>query len=160
MEAQAKLVLIIILSIILGPFFSLFVTPIFCWLRKVYYVPVVNQKILQKAIDKGHTVNASLVKSGDIVGVMQTNVDTSGVVDTGKIMGTYLYEYNGKKYKHHINTRNRLPEEITLYFIKNPRKASLPSEIGYSESNWLLYYLVISIISCIITLIAGMFYLF
>lgn len=158
MEIEVKIVIMIGLSIILSPIFSIFATPIFCLLRKVYYVPIINQKLLKKAIQEGHIVEAKLIKEHDIT-TTPTGFD-KGMVDSGKVMGTYIYEYKGKKYKTRRISRNGLSEEITLYFIKKPRKATSASEIGYSESNWFLYYIIISLILFIVFLFLLGFYLF
>ena len=71
-------------------------------------------------------------------------------------MGTYSYEVNGKSYRYRLVSTTGIPETITLYYIKNPRKATLPLELGIFESPWLKYYLVIALVVAIATFAVGM----
>ncbi len=160
LETQAKIVIVVGLSVLLGPFFSLIGTPIVCWLRMVFYVPLVQQKYLKKAIEKNHVVQAKLVSSVAMTKNMRVSGNNYGRVDTNKNRGTYVYEYKGKKYKRRLYNRNELPEEETLYFLRKPSKATIASSLGYGECRWFLIYLGLSFILGIVTLILGALYVF
>ena len=71
-------------------------------------------------------------------------------------MGTYSYEVNGKSYRYRLLSTTGIPETITLYYIKNPRKATLDNDLGNGESPWLKYYLVIALVVAIATFAVGM----
>ena len=71
-------------------------------------------------------------------------------------VGKYSYEVNGKSYRYRLMSTTGIPETITLYYIKNPRKATLPLELGIFEFPWLKYYLEIALVVAIATFIVGM----
>ena len=71
-------------------------------------------------------------------------------------MGTYSYEVNGKSYRYRLMSTTDIPETITLYYIKNPRKATLVHDLGTWEFPWLKYYLVIALVVAIATVAVGM----
>lgn len=110
-----------------------------------------NKKWLDKAIKDGHIVTAKKIKEHDLY--RDTNNDLR--VPDGSTMATYQYTYNGKIYTKKFVSYNNQPDEINLYFIKNPRKAELGSGLWISAKNhWIRSYLFmvlfISIISWLI----------
>lgn len=149
---EAKILAYVLIGIFLGPIFSLAVTPIFCLLRKIFFVPFIRKNLREKAEKKGHIIEAELQKSYNI-----RNHDTDfGPTATMKDMGIYSYRYNGKKYKYRMVTTTRLPEKITLYYINNPGKATIAKELGNRETKWLKFYLIISILIAFMTVVIGM----
>ena len=70
-------------------------------------------------------------------------------------MGVYSYEVNGKAYHYRLVSTTGIPDTITLYYIKKPRKATLANDLGNWESPWFKYYLAISLLVAIITVIGG-----
>jgi len=75
-----------------SPIFSLFVTPIFCFLRKIIFVPLVQNKILKKAIANGHMVTGRLQKK-----LISTNMMNMEVVQQTM---KWEYMYTNTKVKH------------------------------------------------------------
>jgi len=148
-------VLVIVLSgPVLGIFLALLATPLFVFLRKMFYVPLARKKMVAKAAARGHVVTAYLVRSYDKVGG-----EAGGPIYSANTeYGVYRYTYNGRNYTYHASTTRNLPEQIILYFDKRPRKACLESEFGLSETRWVKYFLLTSCIMCIVVWIVGMGY--
>lgn len=71
-------------------------------------------------------------------------------------MGTYTYQVNGKKYLYRHITALEPHDTITLYYIKKPRKATVGGDLGNWESPWFKFYLMISLLVAIATVIVGM----
>lgn len=109
-------------------------TPVFCYLRKVFYVPLARKKMMEKAVADGHIVKAKIDKSNMIVG------GSEYTLPTGEYRVTYRYEYAGKEYKYRGMCTGRPDDEVTLYFEKKPNLACSYYELGYRESNWHRYY--------------------
>jgi hypothetical protein len=147
-------VVIFFIGVIVGPIISIFITPVFCFFRKVFYVPLIRKKLLRQAKENNHVIKAKLIKYSDIL----TSNDGFGATASGERMAIYHYEYAGKKYKYRAITAGCLPEEITLYYLRNPRKATVASELGLRESHWLLYYLLISVIMVVLVFIIGVYF--
>lgn len=149
---EAKIIAYILIGIFLGPVASLAITPIFCLLRKLFFVPFIRKSLREKAERKGHVVEAHLLKSHNI-----RNHNTDGVpLPTMEDMGTYSYEVNGKTYRYRLLSTTGIPQTITLYYIKKPRKATLANDLGNWESPWLKFYLIISLLVAIATVIVGL----
>lgn len=149
-----KLLVILLLGPVLGPGLSLFVTPIFVFLRKLFYVPLARKKMVAQAAAKGHQVTANLVRSHEKV------MGEAGgpIYYSNTEYGIYQYEYNGRKYTYRAATSMNLSDHIVLYFDKKPRKACLPSEFGLSETRWIKYFVMISCIMCVLVWIVGIGY--
>ena len=82
---MAKVIAYVLVGIFLGPIFSIAVTPIFCLLRTIFYVPLIRKKLREKAIEEGHVIEATLQKRYNVV-----HHDTeSGNVGTMEDMGRY-----------------------------------------------------------------------
>lgn len=122
---------------------SIVFTPIFIFLRKMFYGPTQKKKLLDKAIEKGHYVTAKLKREYDI--------KNDDFTDSGKVIGIYEYEYNGKKYKTRGRGINHCPETIELYFINNPKKVGTVDDLYITaHSPWLKSFMVIGIICWIL----------
>lgn len=149
---MAKMIAYGLVGICLGPLASLAITPIFMYLRIIFFVPFIRRRLWEEAERKGHVIEASLKKTQDL-----TEYDTElGRVPTMRKMGTYSYQVNGKNYTYRGISSNRLPETITLYYIKKPKKATLSNRLGNWEQPWLKCYLGISLFVTIATVIVGM----
>lgn len=123
----------IIIAIAFGIGLSVIATPIFIFIRNITYAPSTNKKLFKKALDDGHIVNLTLVK-------------TFSTDDRAYL--TYEYEWNGKKYKYKCrsNSFTGHPPYMEYYFIKNPRKVANCSELYLTtRSPWIKSYLIISI---------------
>lgn len=128
---------------------AIFITPIFIFLRKLFYGPFINKKLVEKAKAKGNIVTASLVNYFSLH-------DHSGQFKrtTGEEMGIYEYEVNGRKYKYRLMSFNTLPKEITLYYLYRPRKAMLYKELYVTErSPWFRSFMAICFICWLIAFI-------
>ena len=138
---EAKLIVCILAGVFFGPVISLVITPIFCLLRVIFYVPFIRRKLLEKAKEDGHVVEAHLIKHHTI------SPDDNGPYTTMKEMGTYIYYVNGRKYKYHAITDAipGLDNTMPLYYIKNPRKATTGGDLGIKEQPWLKIYLISSL---------------
>lgn len=148
---NSEIITNLILALSFGIAIALFITPIFVYLKKIMYHQTQNKKWLDKAIKDGHIVTAKKIKEHDLY--RDTNNDLR--VPDGSTMATYQYTYNGKTYTKKFVSYNNQPDEINLYFIKNPRKAELGSGLWISAKNhWIRSYLFmvlfISIISWLI----------
>ncbi len=58
-----KITTYVLLGNFLGPVASLAITPIFCLLRKIFYLPFIRKGLIEKAKEKGHVVEAHMQKS-------------------------------------------------------------------------------------------------
>lgn len=149
---EAKIIAYVLIGIFLGPVASLAITPVFCLLRKLFFVPFIRKSLREKAERKGHVVEAHLLKSHNI-----RNHNTDGVpLPTMEDMGIYSYEVNGKTYRYRLLSTTGIPQTITLYYIKKPRKATLANDLGNWESPWLKFYLIISLLVAVATVVIGM----
>lgn len=149
---EAKIIAYVLIGIFLGPVASLAITPVFCLLRKIFYVPLIREKLREKAKEEGHVVQATLQKHHNI-----RRYDTGfGPMSTMKEFGTYTYSVNGKQYKYQHITARGLHNNLTLYYIKNPRKATVGGDLGNWETPWFKFYLIISLLVAVITFVVGM----
>ena len=105
-----------------------------------------NQKALDKAIERGHVVNAVLVKES----VSQRWVPGANSMWTRK--GVYEYTYNGKKYKFRMWAKSH-PRRRQLYFVKNPAKATVEAALYEFKINWFVVYVVVAALDYIISLL-------
>ncbi len=96
-----------------------------------------KEAALLKAISRGHVVTA----------VYKKHLSSSVPVPASKGHKTssalYEYEYKGKTYRYHYSNDN-LPNTLKLYFLKNPRKATVRSSLIDSEIDWLQVYVIVS----------------
>lgn len=123
----------IVACLIMGLIISVFVTPVFCLLRRILYVPLACQRLARKAEKQGHVITAKF----------------AGYSDDAQGRPFYDYSYGGKQYWCYYNPISTPPDEIRLYFIKNPAKACLFYELGLRESNWFLYYRIIALVAAV-----------
>lgn len=99
-----------------------------------------REKSLEKAITRKHVVRASLIK--------KVYLHPNTVESIGKEWGHseyrayYEYFYNGRKYKFKMDDDNP-PHNLTLYFLKNPRKATIEECLSDSEVSWPIVYLIV-----------------
>lgn len=141
---------------VLGPMLAVFLTPMYVLFRKIYIVPFKRKKLLQKAIEQGHVVTAKYVRSHDII----DGKSDFNSMPTGKTSTWYTYEYNGKTYKYHAMSRWGSSDQLTLYFIKNPRKADVADELGLSETPWFRCYLLMATVCIIGVFVIGVIYIY
>lgn len=104
----------------------------------LFIMPFTKGKELQKAHEQGRVVTANFLKSIHPNGVGATS-------DHG-VWGIYVYEYNGKKYKYKGLYNLSAPVNETLYFKKNPKKATNSVNFGKMENGKLALFAIITLI--------------
>ncbi len=138
----------LILAFCFGFTISIFITPIFVYLKKIMYHPTQKKKLFEEAIKKGHVVKAKLIKEHDI---KEYNTQF-GYRDTGKKMATYEYSYNGKTYRRKFISFNKFGDEVDLYFISNPKKAELGGNLWTTAKNhWIKSFFLMTLLCSIIS---------
>ncbi len=155
-EIISTLIVSLTVGLTAGFMISFLVAPIFCILRLFIYVPFVNNRIYKKAVNDGHIINATLVSSRRVTRINRVRDDDF----VREYKNQYIYEYdcNGKKRTYLLESKYRQPQTIALYYIKNPKKACIPSEIGFSEKYWVKFYFIISLIISVIFTIGTMIF--
>lgn len=92
--------------------------------------PELQAAAKQKAIEMKHVVSATLWRRFQ-------KEDGRGC------QCIYHYLCNGKKYRFDI-FNDAPPQEITLYYLKSPRKAAPEGSIVLHQRHWLLRYVIIT----------------
>ena len=149
---MTRIIATLILCFSIGLFLSAIITPIFCAIRKIFFVPFIQKRIRKKAYAEGNFVVSKLVKRY----VEHAPNNGHGRISTGRDIGIYEYEYKGKKYKTRLLSSDKLPEVADLWFEKNPRKAVPEDYLGFVERVWPKYYLLFTILITIIIFISRM----
>ncbi|MBR4084457.1 MAG: hypothetical protein IKK33_09280 [Lachnospiraceae bacterium] len=135
-----------LIGVFMAPFFAIFATPIMVYLRIAFYVPFIREKLLQKAKDNGHVINAKLQKTYD-------DRDKDGNWNGARV-GIYTYEHKGKKCKTRLVSHWGLSDTVNLYYIKNPKKAMPASQLGVREQPWIkMYFLTWGVLAIVFTII-------
>jgi hypothetical protein len=96
-----------------------------------------EQEELEKlAIARGHVVTAKLVK------IQSHSVRPASSFSNHDCMGIYKYTYNGKNYRYTFQADNP-PGMLTLYFVDNPRKATVARALKKKGAPWPIIYAII-----------------
>ena len=141
-----KIFVWIVVGIGMAPYFAIFATPIMVYLRIVFYVPFIREKLLEKAKADGHIIEAKLQKTYD-----ERDKDGNW---TGATVGVYVYEYKGRKRKTRLSSHWELSNTVNLYYIKNPKKAMPASQLGVCEQPWIkMYFLTCAVLAVICSII-------
>lgn len=153
---ETRTIALILASAVMGMVVAIPITPVFSILRKIFYVPFIRRRLLKRATEQGHVVQARLMRAHD----EYIENERVGRTPSHFQEGIYCYEYDGRSYRYRYSTSGTMPLELTLYFQKRPRRACLPSELGVRESNWLLHYAGLSglaalVIFCLLTTRGG-----
>lgn len=110
-----------------------------------------RERLLKKAMDAGHVVTGRLVKVKRVTRSDPARRDDYVILR----VATYEYEYKGKTYRSKL-TKDLIswPEELTLYYVKNPKRATTSGNIGSTETgawecfrNWFLFLTALEILS-------------
>lgn len=133
---------LLLASISMGFSLAIVITPGFCFIRKLFYVPLIRRRLLERVVQQDHIVQAYL----DHYNGEHIEHGTLGRVMSNYYNAVYNYEYKGRRYRYRYTTTGAIPSELTLYFLKRPSKACLSDELGLRESPWLRCYLVISLL--------------
>lgn len=144
---NAETIANLILAFCFGITIAIFITPIFVYLKKIMYHQTQNKKWLDKAIEDGHIITAKKIKEHGLY----RNFHGQRVL-SHRSMATYQYTYNGKTYKKQFISHNNFNSEMTLYFIKNPRKAAVSRELWVTAKNhWIRSFFIVTLICTIIS---------
>lgn len=109
----------------LAPFLSLLYT---------YFVASFQKKKkLQQAINAGHIVEAYLEKRYAPRGTPES---------TDRYFATYSFDWKGKKYQRRFKYLNEPPAQLTMYFVKNPKKAEPQNSFIGMETGLLPFFIV------------------
>lgn len=156
----ACIVLYAIISIMAGPFLSVFITPIYCVVRSILYVPAIQNRLMEEAKSKGHVVQATLIKTKKIMYRTDNNGDR--MYDPHQ-KGKYKYQVNGRNYTRTLMMDSisvDFDDEVTLYWLKKPRRAHSYGNLGYFELphpflSWLLISVLSTVAIFVISMITG-----
>lgn len=159
-DTVACIVLYVIISIMSGPLVSVFLTPIYCVVRSIVYVPAIQDKLVEEAKRKGHVVQAILIKTKEYDYKIE---DKSGTEWVEKTKGKYRYQVNGRNYTCTFEVERLsadFSKEITLYWLKKPRRATSYGNLGYYELphpflSWLLISVLSTVAIFVISMITG-----
>ena len=66
---NAAVMTAVLVSIMVGAVLAVPLTPVMCLLRKIFYVPFIRSRLVEKAAAEGHVVTAYLEKSGELYDV-------------------------------------------------------------------------------------------
>lgn len=97
-----------------------------------------QEKAKQKAIERGHVVLANLVK---VYMALRDNPRRS--IDQHS-EAVYSYEYNGRQYKYTAFS-DAPPQTLQLYFLTNPKKASIEGDIPLTKFPWPVAYAIVAV---------------
>lgn len=98
-----------------------------------------REELKNLAIARGHVVNAKLVK------IQSNSVRTASSFSNHDSMGIYTYTYNGRKYKFTFQADNP-PASMTLYFVDNPRKATVDRALKKKGPPWKIIYAIMLVV--------------
>ena len=133
----AKIIMSILMGFMISLSFSPLLTPIIVLFRTLFIVPVKRKKLVKEAEDKGHYVDAKLAKAYDD---RQHNDDGTYTFSNCEV-GIYKYEYKNKTITYRGDFVDYPPQEIRLYYLKNPKKATDANSLGLREVPWLKIFL-------------------
>lgn len=102
-----------------------------------------QERAKQKAIERGHVVLARLVK------VYMASRDNPRRSIDQHSEAVYSYEYDGKKYKYSAFSDSP-PQTLQLYFLTNPKKASIEGDIPLTKFPWPVAYLIVAVCAYLI----------
>lgn len=129
---------------------SAFLTVVFYLIKTASITDSKRIKLLKKSMEEKHIVHSKLIKSKVVKiknSVYPHDIDMVEDVD----MGIYQYEYNGKTYTSKVFEKvGHLKNEMDLFYVNNPKKATSEYNLGKTEIDWKKYLLVSFIVVLII----------
>lgn len=94
---------------------------------------------LEEAIKAGRTANAVLVKR------RATKKKIPGTHEFRSSIGYYKYECKGRTYTYKYWADNP-PSTLKLYYVKNPRHATVAGAFSPVVTNWPCVYIIVTIV--------------
>lgn len=113
----------------------------------LFVMPFSRNKARQQAEKDGRVVEAKNVKWMSPVSM---DKDCKYYAE---YWGHYEYTYGGKKYKYKAPFNYFPPDNLTLYFKKNPAKAKIETDFGYVEDEWKPVFVLLTIICFVVTIL-------
>lgn len=99
-----------------------------------------REELERLAVDRGHVVTAKLVK------IQSFSVRPASSFSNHESMGIYSYTYNGKQYRYTYQSDDP-PGRLTLYFVDNPRKATVAKALKKKGAPWpVIYAIVVAVV--------------
>lgn len=133
----------IVLSVIMGPVAAATYFPIILLIRRFVYLPIFRKSLIQKAIRKGHTVEAYLDNSGN------QNYDVGSTAN-------FIYVYKNRDYVYEKVINGDFQSQITLYWLHKPRKATEPERLGNNDHRLGWFYIILSaLLSFVVYMLIG-----
>jgi len=131
-------------------FFASFIcTRIIWFVMNGIVLMAMSKKILNKAIEQGHVVEAHRVS--DIrYKYTSSNARNDQLNETDAV---YEYEVDGKKYKITLAGYGILNDTVTLYYRNRPSKATVARDIGSMETSPVVIFIVLMILFLAIQMI-------
>lgn len=106
----------------------------------------IKRKALRDAIEMGRVISAKRIEVKGPYYLGRGNTRDS-------FAGIYEYEYQGKRYTCRLMYSGRPPMTETLYFKKNPEKATNDFEFGKMENGKISIFLFFTVMSFLISLL-------
>lgn len=94
-----------------------------------------RQKLLEKAVSRGHVVTAQLKKTN------WSHPESDGPLERQSV-AVYEYQYQGRTYHYRQRGSGQFPGSVTLYFDQNPARAYTADRISDASFRWPLVYLI------------------
>lgn len=138
----------LITRVIVAAFFSAIGTVAICLFLKTFVLPFTKKRELEQAKEEGRVVTAKLVS------MIHPNTNGYGNFDTGyhlMVTGKYRYEYKGRTYTYSEHFDDIAPNELDLYFKKDPAKARIARKFAELESEWKQIFPVLTAIGFVAT---------
>lgn len=114
---------------------SIIVTVAVCAVINGIIMPFFKKKRKKRAINNGHYLTAYRTRF---------IYNPEGITHKAhEYTGIFHYEYKHRNYKCSFYYDDLPPEEITLYFANNPRKAKPDEQFGYLENERYLVFVIV-----------------
>lgn len=103
-----------------------------------------RNKLYEKAVSRGHEATAILKRA------YSPSLENPKSPTDRMEMGKYYFEYKGKVYNIKLYFDGAPPEEIQVYWLKNPKRAGTRGGIEEPLWPWMVAYIIVFIIAVLI----------
>jgi hypothetical protein len=145
MTTSALVLAILLTSIPFALVSGAILTLVACIIYRIWIWPFHRTHLYNVAVQRGHVVEAHLVKSNEIYG--------NDTVNANATLGKYRYEWNGKTYYRRCTTTGKIPDQVTLYFVKHPGKATFSDAVGLHERRWPKFFAVFFLLCMVVAFV-------
>lgn len=137
-------------KIITAALFSLFIASATYYFKTFLLTGRKRIQLVKEATEKNHIIKGKLIKTKTVRRESPVGSNHYELCD----LGIYEYQYKDKTFKTKVyNSVGPLPNEIDLFYVKNPKKATSEYSLGQTEISWLKYFIITFIIVYILCLI-------